>query len=183
MTTRKLSKFRRLARAFKREDGMATAEFVILFPLFLLMFLSIFEMAMLMTRYMMFERAVDIVVREMRLTSTGAYSHDEMRDRICEETLIVRHCYDELLLEMTRVDDDEENWDFPGPNANCVDRDDPASALKAFTPGLQNQTMYKRACLVVEPMFPWAGLGASLSLDDSGGFNMIAQSAYSVEPL
>lgn len=177
-----LGPLRRLFRAAKREDGNATAEFAILFPLFLIMFLSIFEMAMLMTRYMMFERGVDIVVREMRLSSPANYDHDDMRNLICEKTLIVRNCYDELLLEMVRVDDDENAWVFPNANANCVDRQDPSSAVKKFTPGQQNDTMYLRACLVVEPMFPWAGLGATMSVDDSGGFNMIAQSAYSVEP-
>ncbi len=181
---RLLSPLTRLTRAFRRgEEGNATAEFAILFPLFMVMFLTIFEMAMLMTRYMMFERAVDIVVRDMRLTSAGNYSHDEMRNRICEETLIISACYDELVLEMRRVDEDEENWSFPGPQANCVDLDDPGAAVKDFTPGQQNQTMYLRACITVTPMFPGTGLGASLVPDGEGGYNMIAQSAYSVEPI
>lgn len=182
---RAVSFLRRLGRAFRREDGNATAEFALLFPLFMVVFFTIFEMALLMTRYMMFERAVDIVVREMRLSSTGNYTHDQMRDRICQETLIVSECNDELVLEMRRLAQgvNTGNWSFPGANENCVNRVDPSETVKDFTPGQENDIMYLRACLEVVPFLPGTGLGAALAPGANGVFYMIAQSAYSVEPL
>lgn len=165
------------------EDGNSTMEFVMVFPVVIVMFMSVVEMGVMMTRYMMFERALDISVRTLRLDTTVNYTQDSIRDAICDETLIARHCKSTLTLEMVRLDADDQNWAFPSSGAVCTNRAEEVQPATTFTPGLPNDTMYVRACMSVTPMFPWAGLGASMSKDETGAYNMIAQSAFSVEPI
>ena len=88
------------AKAARSEEGNATIEFVMLFPIIMVLFLSVIEMGLMMTRYMMFERALDLSVREMRLDTEANYTQDSLRDAICTETLIARHCRKTLTLEM-----------------------------------------------------------------------------------
>lgn len=167
---------------FRDDDGNASIEFVMVFPIFIIMFMSVLEMGVMMTRYMMFERALDISVREMRIASTGTYTQQEIKNRICDETLIVASCRDALQIEMQRMDENESSWSFPTANAVCKNRVEEVVPATKFVPGASHDTMYVRACLSVEPMFPWAGVGATLSKDASGSYNMIAQSAFAVEP-
>ncbi len=57
MTQRKPSRLvRTWRRLMGREDGNATIEFAIIFPGFFLIFMVIFELGMLMTRYMMLRK-------------------------------------------------------------------------------------------------------------------------------
>jgi Flp pilus assembly protein TadG len=172
-----------LLRALRRDDGNSSIEFTMIFPIFIVLFLSVIEMGVMMTRYMMFERGLDITVRELRLDAEGTYTKDDIRNAICNETLIVGNCQTGLTLEMVRLDNDAENWSFPQSNAVCTNRFADVEPSTSFTPGSSHDTMYLRACMSVEPMFPWAGLGASLVKDENGTFNMIAQSAFAVEPL
>lgn len=172
-----------LLRRARDEDGNTSIEFVMIFPIFMVLFMSVIEMGLLMTRYMMFERGLDITVREMRLDSAATYTKDSIRDAICDETLIVGHCKSSLTLEMVRLDNDDNAWSFPQSDAVCKSQFVEVEPATNFTPGLSHETMYVRACLNVEPMFPWAGLGANMVKDENGTFNMIAQSAFAVEPL
>jgi Flp pilus assembly protein TadG len=172
-----------LLHRLRGEDGNSSIEFTMIFPIFIVLFLSVIEMGVMMTRYMMFERGLDITVRELRLDSAASYTKDGIRDAICDETLIVSHCKTSLTLEMVRLDNDNNNWSFPAANATCTNRFAEVEPSTAFVPGTSHDTMYVRACMNVEPMFPWAGLGATLVKDENGTFNMIAQSAFAVEPL
>ncbi|MEP5761771.1 MAG: TadE family protein [Litoreibacter sp.] len=171
-------------KCLTREEGNSTIEFVIIFPLLMALFLSVIEMGIMMTRYMMFERALDVSMRTVRLDAESNYTRDSIRDTICEETLIARHCQSTLVLEMVRLDADDQSWSFPTNSAVCANRaDEDAVPATNFVPGQSNDTMYVRACISVTPMFPWAGLGASIVKDSSGDYSMVALSAFAVEPI
>jgi Flp pilus assembly protein TadG len=71
------------------EDATATVEFVIVFPVLLMVFISAFETAMILTRQVMLERAVDSTVRYLRLTSGISVTHDQIRQNICDNALLV----------------------------------------------------------------------------------------------
>lgn len=172
-----------IPKKFRGDDGNASIEFMVIFPIFILMFMSVLEMGLLMTRYMMFERGLDITVRQMRLDTGATYTKDSVRTAICNETLIVANCNSSLTLEMSRLDSNDDGWTFPGREAICTNTTQEIEPLTAFVPGQSHDTMYVRACLNIKPMFSWAALGASLAKDDTGSFNMIAQSAFAVEPL
>jgi hypothetical protein len=172
-----------IPKKFRDDDGNASIEFVVIFPIFIIMFMSVIEMGLLMTRYMMFERGLDITVREMRLDTNATYTKEGVRGAICDETLIVANCKNSLTLELTRLDSNDDQWSFPGTKAVCTNTSQEIEPLTKFRPGLSHDTMYVRACLNIKPMFPWAALGANLAKDNTGAFNMIAQSAFAVEPL
>lgn len=179
----------RLTRAWRRlmgrEDGNATIEFAILFPGFMLIFMSTFEIGMLMTRYMMFDRALDISVREMRLSENRAFSQLQVKQLLCAQTVILsEHCLEDVTIELVRLtDQDGAIWEFPANDAQCRDYAQNVVPLTRFdSPTDDNEVVFVRACMSIEPFFPTAALGEYLTRDTSGRLNMIAMSAFSVEP-
>ncbi|SFR56079.1 TadE/TadG family type IV pilus assembly protein [Litoreibacter janthinus] len=166
-----------------REDGNATIEFAILFPGFMLVFMSIFEIGMLMTRYMMFDRALDVAIREVRLSENRSFTQDQVKQLLCSQTVILRnHCLEDVSLEMVRVDEDDQNWTFPTGATPCRDYAQNVIPTTTFVTGDANDLIFVRACMSIEPFFPTAALGEYLTRDSGGRLNMIAMSAFSVEP-
>ena len=97
---------RGLGKYLRREDGTATVEFVIMFPLIMTVFMSMFEAAVLTTRYTMLERALDITVRGLRLNTGTAPTHAQVRDKICEIILLffnIMWCINNLEYTISRT--------------------------------------------------------------------------------
>ncbi len=184
MTRRKPSWLvRSFRRLLGREDGNATIEFAILFPAFMLIFMSVFEIGMLMTRYMMFDRALDVAIRQVRISTDRTFTQVQVKQLLCSQTVILRnHCLDDVSLEMVRVDEDDQNWSFPTGATPCRDYVADVTPTTAFVTGEANDVMFVRACMSIEPFFPTAALGEYLTRDSGGRLNMIAMSAFSVEP-
>ncbi|EPX80905.1 TadE/TadG family type IV pilus assembly protein [Litoreibacter arenae] len=184
MTHRKRNRPVRFLRSLMgREDGNATIEFAILFPVFMLIFMSIFEIGMLMTRYMMFDRALDVAVRHVRLAEDRSFTQDQVKQLLCSQTVILRnHCLEDLMLEMVRLDEDDQNWVFPTDATPCRDLSQEVQPATAHVTGEGNDVIFVRACMSIEPFFPTAALGEYLTRDSAGRLNMIAMSAFSVEP-
>jgi Flp pilus assembly protein TadG len=175
-----MTKFTRLFNRTKSEDGNASVEFVISLPVFLLLFVSIFELGMAMTRLTMLEHGLDVAMREVRLGTGNQVSHDEIRDLICSSASVLKDCNSSLAVEMVTIDTD--TWQMPGEFAACVNRAGDASPVVTWENGRQSDVMFIRACYVVDPMFPTFGLGAILETDHSGGMFLVASSAFSQEP-
>lgn len=169
----------RLRRFAGREDGTATLEFVLMFPLFIMFFLSTFELGMALARQMMMDRAVDLAVRSVRIGLVPTVTSDALRDLICENALMP-NCVADLRLEMIEVD--PRAWRAPEPVPDCVDRADPARAARNFDPAVQNQLMVLRVCAVFDPYFPTTGLGARLQEGRGGTYALVSSSAFVVEP-
>lgn len=174
---------RALARLRLREAGTASVEFVIVFPAFIAFLASASESGLLLTRHVMFERGVDIAVREIRLSSGAPVDRDAIRDAICREALVFPNCQDNLLLEMTRIyDETTDTWNYPQTSVACVDRTETVQPVTQFISGQPNEVMLLRACMVVDLMFRDMWLGASLQKDASGGYQLVTSSAFAVEP-
>lgn len=165
---------------WRREDGTATVEFVIVFPLVMIVFMSVFEAAVLTTRHTMMERALDLTVRSLRLTTGLAPTHAQVRDKICEYTNMIPDCANSLIVELTPIP--QPSFALPAHTAPCVDRGASSPPLTTLTHGVGNQMMLIRACAVVDPLFPLTGLGLALTKDDSGGVRLVSVSAYVAEP-
>ena len=60
--------FQRLRKFARRETGTATLEFCIVFPIIMILFIAVFETAMILIRQVMLERALDNTVRLLRLS-------------------------------------------------------------------------------------------------------------------
>ena len=169
-----------LSRFWKREDANATVEFVIVFPLVLLVFIAAFETAMLLTRQVMLEKALDGAVRYLRLTTGVSVTHDEIRTNICENTPVLPDCENSLLLDVRVID--ETTYALPDYQLLCVDRTGTATPANAFNPGSDNQLMLIRACAAVDRILPISGLGLDLTRDDTGAIHILAANIFVNEP-
>lgn len=176
MTARAWARIRGLRR---REDGGATVEFVILFPFFMVIFMSTFELGMALTRQMMLDRALDLAIRQVRIGELGTVTHDALKDLVCQQAM-VPGCQRELRLEMRTVP--LRNWRAIPAQADCVNRANEAQAAREFTPGLQNQLMLVRACALYDPFFPTVGLGAAFERESGDAYALRSNSAFVIEP-
>lgn len=175
---------RRLRRAFRREDGSASLEFVILFPMFVTILISSVETGVILTRQVMLERALDITVRDMRLgravPSGEALSREDIRDLICAYSPMVSDCRANLMIELRPVDINAVAA-LTGP-ITCVERGEDVQPATQFQTGIENELMLVRGCALVDPMFPTAGFALNLPRDATGAFALVAQSVFVNEP-
>ena len=165
----------------RSESGAASVEFVIVFPFFVLIFLSAFEVAMMNTRAGMLERAMDLTVREIRLSSGATLDYNTIQGRICGRATMIEDCENVLRIELTAID--MNNFAGITDTADCIRRDLPVQPVVKFENGSENELMLIRVCAVVDPFFPNFGVGRSMPLDASGGFQIVASSAFVNEPV
>jgi Flp pilus assembly protein TadG len=178
----------RLLRMWRRwrddESGVATVEFAIVSPVFFTLLLMGAESGLLMTRQVLMERATDIAVRDLRLgrmtAPTSAELHGLIRERICQNTVMINDCGTNLLLDLQPVD--TAVWDFPATRTECVDRVNNVAPLTTVQPGGAGTMMLMRACVIVDPIFPTSRWGLNLTLDPSGGYQMFAVTSFVNEP-
>ena len=171
----------KFARRFKRDEtGHVTVEFAIMVPVFLVLLLSSVEAGMLNLRNSFLERALDVVVRDIRLGTGYEPTHDEIRDRVCEEAHFIPNCSTNLMLEMIQLN--PRAWTGIPANATCTNRAEAVQPVTEFHAGESNELMILRACAKTEPLFPTTGLGYHLVKDSAGDVSMIAISAFVQEP-
>lgn len=172
---------RRPARRFwRREDGTATIEFALLVPVFLSVLISGVEVGVLTARQTMMERGMEQTMRALRLGHLMPVNLDTLRERICRDTVIVRNCEANLLVELRRME--PENITLPTGNAPCINRDEETQPAVTLTPGVEHDLVLVRVCLIVDPVLPTSGWGLGLRPDESGGFRMVTSSVYVNEP-
>lgn len=173
---------RRLARAFRREDGTATLDFVIMMPVFVTVFLSCFEVGILTVRHSMLDRGVDLAVRDLRLGAWPNPTADFLKQEICSHTGgVIADCENQLLLELITVP--TTTWAVPDGNNKCIDRDEEIQPAISFDPGVENQMVLIRACLLVDPFFP--GTTQALALVEKfgdKGIQLVSTSGFVNEP-
>ena len=169
-----------LKRAFGREDGSATIEFVILFPMIMTLFLSSFEVSIYLARSVLLDRALDINIRALRLGSMQPATHEELKTRVCNDALIFYDCPNAIMIELTPIS--TTTWDMPRPQMTCVNREENIELDIDFDPGEENNVMLVRACAVLDPFFGTTPLVMNLPLDPSGGYTVAAASTFVNEP-
>jgi len=174
----------RAARAVDRlragQGGSATIEFLIWFPVFVTIFLSSIEAAILLARVTLFERGVELSVRNVRLGIGGIDDTDKLRADICSNVLIIPDCNSDMFLDLRPID--TTTWDFPATNVPCVNREENIDPLIDFTLGNPHELMLVRACIYVNLLFPTTPLGLQIDTDAEGGTRVLASSAFVNEP-
>ncbi|GGE00273.1 Flp pilus assembly protein TadG [Gemmobacter megaterium] len=172
------SRLRRFAQA---EQGSVTLDFVLMLPLVLTILLASFEAGYSMLRLVMLERALDITVRDLRVGAMGTSpTHDQVRDRFCDEVMLMPACRSELKLEMRLIN--RANWTGFTTSPTCIDRTTNINPALSFTQGGTNDIVTIRACAVFDPFFPTTRFGLRLDLDASGGYQLAANSTFVNEP-
>ncbi|MEZ5778179.1 MAG: pilus assembly protein [Paracoccaceae bacterium] len=165
----------------REEDGTATIPFVIFVPFFMAVVVASLEMGILMTRWVMLERALDITVRDLRLGHLPGISHSDFRDMVCDRSALIPDCKNVLLIELRPVS--TVTWAPLNTGAVCVDRGNPLDPLDfEFTQGAGDQLMLVRACAKFDPIFDTSAVGLDLPKDDTGAYSLVTQTAYVNEP-
>lgn len=171
-----------LKRFWARDDrGAATVEFVIVFPALIMVFIMGFEAAMLLSRQVMLDRAIDMTVRDLRLGTGTTVTHSMIRSQICGDTVILPHCSDTLTVEMIEIP--TTTYALPTSTTPCVDMPNAVQPITTFDQGSSNSLMLVRVCYVVRPFFPTSALGLELTRDTEGAIYMTAMTAFASEPL
>lgn len=176
----------RWARRFRAEDGNASVEFVVVFPVLFLMLVNAAESGYMLARSVMLDRALDLTVRTLRIGTFPSITHDQLKGLICNDaglkgTNMMLNCEEILKIELRPIDTD--TFEPLNNSPTCVDRDPGAvQPVTDFTPGQKNELMLVRACAVVDPIFPLTGVGFHLPKDSTGGFQLVAMSAFVNEP-
>ena len=171
-----------ILRRFRRsESGHATIEFAITFPAMLFLLLSGVELGMITLQQSMLERAMDVTVRDIRLSTGTAPQYDEIKDLLCERAGVINSCSDNMSLEMVRID--PRNWVPLAAVATCTDKSEEVIPTTEFKNDAQeNELMILRACAKVDPVFPTTGLGKNVVKDGAGQFALVSVSAFVQEP-
>jgi hypothetical protein len=173
--------FRRTRRFARRQDGTATMEFVIAFPLVMLLFVAVFESGIILTRQVMLEASLDDAVRVLRLARNLEVTADDIEDAICDNTTAVPDCDNVLVIDLRVIE--PPNYDLPPDDILCVDRTDlTVRPGNEFDQGRDNQLMLIRACAVIDRILPFSGFGLNLTRDDTGGLHMVSTSILVNEP-
>ena len=177
-----------LGRFARDEGGNATIEFVLFVPFFFVLFLSTFEMGMLMVRQTMLDRGVEMTVRLIRtnrmVDADGeiVVTRANIQRSICffSGGLIPR-CEERLRVEMMRAD--PHDWSRLPLAPDCRDADDPdTDPAGPFDAARPNELIFFRACALFDPYAPTSALGAGLHRQSGDLYAMFSTSAFSVEP-
>lgn len=172
-----LDRLRRFARDTR---GAATVEFVLVVAPTFTLFMSAAESGIMSFRNVMLERGMDIATRALRLSSATPPTHEQLRQMICGNAVVLPDCENALVLEMHKVTKD--TWSMMGGQTICADRKEAIQPDTGYTPGIPDDIMLMRACYKVAPVFPWTGLGLMLPKDGNGDYAIIATAAFVNEP-
>lgn len=174
-----------LRRFLKDEGGNASVEFVLVFPAYLALMIMSIELGFVTLRHTMLERGLDIAVREIRLGTGSAPQHDEIKQIICDNAMMIRDCDTTLRLEMRPAD--MRAFNSLDRTADCTDSAEPTKPVRQFRAGpdgrsMENQLMLLRACLRFDPLFPDDALGSALTENASGQSSIVSMTAFVQEP-
>jgi len=175
---------RKLFRRSRREDGSATIEFVILFPLFIYVLSSAFDASIMTTRQAMLTGAVDRAVRDLQLGNLGSPTVAQLRSHICNLAGVIPKCDERLSIEMERIS--KTAWTFRTGKVGCVDVEEDTTPALTFQNGSSNDLMLLTVCAAARPIVPNTGFGLRMPKINgvNGGkyYGIVAMSAYVVEP-
>jgi Flp pilus assembly protein TadG len=170
-----------LRARWRKDDGTASIEFVLMVPLLLAVFAASFESGLLMVRSLMLEQSLDITTRELRLGHYPNPSATLLKSEICRRAIILDNCESNIMIEMTRVS--TTSWELPTSGTPCVDRTNAVQPVTTLEIGQKNDVMLMRVCVTQEAMFPTSGIALDLPLDGKGGYGLVAITAFVTEPI
>lgn len=160
-------------------QGAAAVEFALIVPMLLALIFSTIETGWVMVQTIMLDRALDTTVRELRIGTLTNPTQTKVRQRVCDQALVLVDCMQTLALEMVVINAEA---DYPADSERCIDRSTGIEPVLRFNPGARSQTVFVRACFAVAPMTPLLGVGLSLPKDGSGAYRIMAKSGFVNEP-
>lgn len=169
-------------RNFRRNQRGATAvEFALVAPMLLALIFGTMEVGWTMVQTIMLDRALDTTVRSLRIGSLANPTQQSVRAAICAEAMVLADCNNTLTLELVPIEL-MSAASYPSDNARCVDRSGAINPVLRFNAGARTQTVFVRACFVVEPLTPGLGFALALPKDETGAYRIIAKTGFVNEP-
>ncbi|SFI49369.1 TadE/TadG family type IV pilus assembly protein [Celeribacter neptunius] len=176
--------FSRLHQLFRRhgcdEEGSATVEFAMVFPIFAYMIMGGYEIGYYTVSASMLDRGLDLAVRDVRLGNMPNVTLTNLKSATCEYARYVRNCEENIHIALEPVD--ANNFQHPTHIAVCLDRTADVTPATTFTDGGENELMLVRACVNVDPIFPTTWLGSTLQKTPGSGYALISTSGFVNEP-
>lgn len=171
-----------LRRFLRREHGNASIEFVFFMPLMFAILVITMEVGTMMVRHTGLERAMDIVMRQIRLGQIPTVTATSLRTEICRHVFLAPRCNETTVVELTRID--RATFALPTTTTPCVTRSATAVnvPLVTVTPGQSNALMLVRVCMVTNALLPRYLVAAPVTYDAQGGYSLTTSSAFVVEP-
>ena len=174
-----------ILRRFRGSNrGNVTVEFALVFPVFILILTSAVEMGVITIRQTLLERGLDIAMREVRIGTGGQYTHNQVRDLICDGAVIFDDCQANLRLEM--IPNDPRNYVRLPTTVDCAAHGagttEVLNPVREFKMGQSNELMIVRACMLYDPIFPTSELALARTKDQNGKSALVAVSAFTQEP-
>ena len=169
-----------LRRFRKDESGNSVIEFALAVPLVFTFFMSSVEIGMYAVYQMWLDRGVDMTVRLVRLNTGANYSHEDLKDLICEFSGNLTDCRQTLRLELKPLN--PRAFEGLPDDIDCIDVSKPVVPLRQFIHGGPHQLMLMRVCYKFKPVFPTAGLGKDYDKDGSGRYFMTTETVFVQEP-
>lgn len=168
--------------AFRRDESGSsqTIAFAIWLPMIIVTLLTALEVGAYTARATMLERALDLVVRDIRLGTGSAPQHDAIKTAICDRAAILPNCESNLRLEMLQRD--PRSWTGLPATADCTDASLPVAPVRGFENGQNNELMVLRACAKVSPIFPITWMAEAVQTDGAGDFALMAATSFVQEP-
>ncbi|ASM73337.1 MULTISPECIES: TadE/TadG family type IV pilus assembly protein [Roseobacteraceae] len=164
----------------KDESGFMVVEFALAIPLIFTMFMTSVELGIYTTRQMFLDRGMEMTIRLVRLNTARQYTHNELKDMICEFSGFLPDCNTRLRLEMNEVNM-RAFTGFQG-TADCVDTSEPITPLRTFSRGSDHSVMLMRGCYMFDPVFRLTGLGEGFTKNGAGHAKMVSVAAFVQEP-
>lgn len=155
-------------------------EFVIVFPIFMMLMASACETGLMLVRQMMLQHGVELSARAIRLGTADEITDDDIRRMVCEGAGIIPNCLSQTKVEMIRVD--PMNWTAPPAIPDCVDRNDPAVPNRTFEQGIGHQLMFVRVCVLFDPLMPNFGHGVQLTAARGDHYALVSSTMFVMEP-
>ena len=171
-----------LRRFLRRENGTASIEFVILVPAYIMVLVGAYESGLMMARYAMLDRGVDLAVRNLRVGTANPPSFDEFKASICDNAMMIADCENVLQVQLVPVPTD--TWTLPAGGAPCIDQSsaiDPIDQTE-YSVGINNELMIVRVCALYRPIYPTTHFGLRMPDDGNGNYALIVTSAFVNEP-
>ncbi|KEJ89274.1 TadE/TadG family type IV pilus assembly protein [Sulfitobacter donghicola] len=170
----------RLTQFRKEESGATnTLEFAFMVPLVFIAFAFGVELTTHSNRQFQLDRGVEVTTRIIRLNTSAQYTHEILKQAICDNTGGLDDCSENLRLELLPMDP----RDYTGLDASpyCSDSAQPVDPESGVSLGQQHELMLIRACYRFVPFMGSLGLGKLLAGPDGYG-KMVTMSAFVQEP-
>ncbi|MBN8632186.1 MAG: pilus assembly protein [Rhodobacterales bacterium] len=169
------------------ESGEAAIEFLFVFPILFLIFTASVESSMFMARYVMFERAVDLAVRQLRLGTFVNPTHQTLKRTICRSGMMiesVNDCMNSMKIWMQPVN--TNTFAMAAPPRSCVDKSQPIVTdeppANEYATGTDNDIMLMRICMKADPMFPTTAVSVKMPVETDGSYVMLVTTTFVNEP-